>query len=414
MESERLSKGRENFIIALLFVACGSVMATRFGITNSFAYMKDVTVTPVEMGLIMSVHSIAWGISSLILGFLSDFVQKQRFFMIGCLVVSSVLGLAIGFAPSIETIIILRALIGVFQGPLLPLVQSAARMSSSPSRVGLNLGLVIAGGSLLGRSLPSAVVPSLSAQSNSAWRAPMIGIGAIGIVVGVFLLIFYKENKQASSSIKTRTKKVSVADIKDLLKNRNFLLGVFGAVGAIGWTLCLSTYAAAYLETETTATTAQLSLILSSSALAGMASNIVLPSLSDKIGRKPSYILCGIGLVLAPLILVLFRDNMGIVLPVVFYGVGHLVGNCGMSLNTYVIVGESVPTHLITTAYSICLCAGELLGGTAGPAIAGAVANQHGLSSAMYITSLFGALCLFCALLIKETLATKNGTASVK
>ncbi len=82
-----------------------------------------------------------------------------------------------------------------------------------------------------------------------------------------------------------------------------------------------------------------------------------------------------------------------------------------MSLNTYVIVGESVNPMLITTAYSICLCAGEIIGGTIGPAVAGVVANKYGLTMALVFAMAFAGLCLLASVFMKETLketATKE------
>lgn len=400
----------ENLIIFLLFFGTGAVMSTRFGITNTFAFMKDIQISPVEMGLIMSAHAIAWAISSVVLGSLADFVKKQRLFMIGCLLLSSVLGACIGFAKDIQTIIVLRVFIGIFQGPLLPLLQTAARENSSPTRLGFNQGCLIAGTSLLGQALPSAIIPTIASQADSAWRSPMIVIGIIGVAITVLIALVYRKPHAAEAQAITLEKqgKISPQELATLFKTRNFILGIIGAVGAIGWTLCLSTYAVTYLAKETAASTARLSAIISVSGIAGMLSNIIVPGLSDKLGRKPSYILCSLAMVMAPVVLLAFKGNMDSPLVLILYALSFFIGGCAMSLNTYVIVGESVAPYLVTTAYAVCLCVGELLGGTAGPAIAGVLAAQHGYSATMYVTMVCAAICLVASFFVRETLASKR------
>ena len=54
--------------------------------------------------------------------------------------------------------------------------------------------------------------------------------------------------------------------------------------------------------------------------------------------------------------------------------------------------------------------AGEILGGTAGPAIAGMLANKFGLSVAMGCAMGFGFICFCVSILTKETLKDKKKT----
>ena len=410
--SKKRSTGYESVIILILCMGTGAVMAARFGITSTFAYIKDIAITPVTMGLIMSAHAIAWAISSLVLGSLADFVQKQKLFLVGCLVLSSVATGLIGFAPNIQTVVILRVIIGVFQGPMLPLLQSTARMISSPSRVGFNQGCLIAGSSLLGQSLPAAIIPTIASKAPDAWRNPVVIIGIFGLGTAILLGLFIKGAKieQPSGEKHSPDSKISKKEIIELLKTRNFVGGVLGAVGAIGWTLCMSTYTAAYLETQTNAGTTRLSLIIAVGGIASMVSNIVLPAISDKIGRKPAYILCSVGLLLSPLVLIIFQNNMNSPMALILYTLSSLICGCAMTLNTYVIVGESVAPIMVAMAYSICLCAGEILGGTVGPAIAGMLANKFGLSAAMGCAVGFGCICFFVSILTKETLKDKKKT----
>lgn len=408
------SKGYENIMILILFAATGCVMAIRFGITNTFAYIGDIAMTPAQVGLVMSAHAMAWAISSLVLGLFAGVLKKQKLFLIVGLILSSVLSGCIGMVHSMQAVVILRVLIGICQGPLIPLLQTVAREVSSPERMGLNQGCLIAGTSLLGQSLPGALIPSIAAKSETAWRMPIIIIGVIGVVTAIAVLAGYpgkKREKARAAERKERTSSegtLSKKEVLELFKIKNFNLAMVGAVGAIGWTLCLTSFAATYMEVETNATTARLSTIIAVGGFAAMISNILLPGLSDKIGRKKCYIVCACGMILAPLVLILFRNQMDTPLPVILYAIGQLLGACAMSLGTYVIVGESVPAHLVTIGYSICLCMGELLGGTAGPAIAGILANTNGYIAGVAFAAGFGVVCLIVAFFFKETLKKKE------
>lgn len=399
-------KAYENMMILILFVATGGVMAIRFGITNTFAYIGDLEMTPTQIGLVMSAHAMAWAFSSLILGMFAGIWKKQKLFLIAGLVLSGVLSGGIGFANSMQTVILLRIAIGICQGPLIPLLQTVAREVSTPSRIGLNQGCLIAGTSLLGQSLPGAIVPTVASQSASAWRMPIIVIGIVCAITGIVVWFGYPKKSQGvfEQGEMTNETRLSFKEVTKLFKYRNFNLAMIGAVGAIGWTLCLTSYAATFMEVETNATIAKLSTIIAVGGFAAMLSNIVIPGVSDKLGRKKCYIVCACGMIIAPMVLILFRNGMDTPIPIVLYAIGQLLGACGMSLGTYVIVGESVPAHLVTIGYSICLFLGEIIGGTVGPAIAGVLANTHGYIMGIMFAAGCGVICLVVGLLFKESI----------
>lgn len=379
-------------------------MAIRFGITNAFPYMADLEITPGQMGLIMSAHAIAWGISSLVIGTWANIVQKQKLFMVVCLAAAGVLSALVAYAPNVETIIGLRVAIGIFQGPLLPLLQTAVRDVSKPSRVGLNQGILIAGTGLLGQSLPAAIIPSIAERSASAWRSPMAFIGIIGVVIAILLAFSYRPQRTSSAEqFEEVPSKITLKDLGTLFKNRNFVVCLFGAIGAIGWTLCMSSFTAAYLAVDAGVSTVQLSTIIALSGVAGMLSNLFLPGLSDRIGRKPAYIACAIALTGAPLMLLLLGPSMATAWGTGLYVMFFLVGGCAMTLNTYVIVGDSVNPALLTAAYSICLFAGEIFGGALGPPAAGAAADRFGLQAGIMFAAGFGLVCLIVSLVVKES-----------
>ena len=129
--------------------------------------------------------------------------------------------------------------------------------------------------------------------------------------------------------------------------------------------------------------------------------SLVLPMLSDKIGRKavilPSSLLAGVTM------LVLFGtpNSIGaIVLFVLFGGVPAILPLFAMSI----ISVESVRPSQCAAAIALVNGTCELLGSAMGPLLGGAAADYWGLAAAMLLGGICMILCVPVTALMSETL----------
>jgi MFS family permease len=125
----------------------------------------------------------------------------------------------------------------------------------------------------------------------------------------------------------------------------------------------------------------------------------VVPSISDRIGRRPTLVLfslvaacCPIALLFAPSPMIL-----GVLMVLTFTGLGCF------TLFMSTIPAETVPREVMATALGMIMGVGELVGGFVAPTVAGFAADQFGLSIVMWISCGGALLAAGLSLLLKET-----------
>jgi YNFM family putative membrane transporter len=145
--------------------------------------VQEFGVTPATSSLAVSLTAIVMAVAMLFASSLSEVVGRKAL-MLGALVGSSVLTLALYIAPSWDSILILRALAGLALSgaPAVTLAYLGEEMA--PRAVAPAVGLYI-GGSALG-GMAGRLVAAWLADFGS-WRLAMAGLGVLGLVsAGVF------------------------------------------------------------------------------------------------------------------------------------------------------------------------------------------------------------------------------------
>ncbi len=137
-----------------------------------------------------------------------------------------------------------------------------------------------------------------------------------------------------------------------------------------------------------------------------------MPLASDRFGRKPVLIFGSLIGMTAPLAAVYFHG------PILVLGLLMFVGwitNGIFPLFMGTIPGESLPRAHIATAMGIVVGIGEILGGVAGPFVAGQLADRTslGLQAPMFLMAGFCAVAGVIALFLKETAPAKVGATAV-
>ena len=386
----------ENLLVTIMFFAAGIVFLDRFGIAYAFPFIgPELKLDNAQLGLSISATAFAWAVSSILFSIISDRLGgRKKVIIVTSLIVFSLATGLTGLAQGFGSLIAIRVLIGFAEGPALPLIQSAVVAASSEHRRGRNLGIVIAGTGLIGGALPPILVGLLA--GSIGWRPTFAFIAVPGLIIAVLVAVFMKEGRNQSIT----GNKFSLSAFRQALANRNVILGFIGAICLIGYTITLSAFVPLFLSKSQTFGPGQAALILTLVGLAGAVANLVMPSLSDSIGRKPAFLLAAAGAILVPIIYILGQNQF----PVLFLTVLlTLVGSGALTIIMYVIPGESVPRALAASTFAVLIAAGETLGGTAGPAVGGALADRYGLAGALVFCAVLAAVSLIAGLFLRET-----------
>jgi MFS family permease len=122
--------------------------------------------------------------------------------------------------------------------------------------------------------------------------------------------------------------------------------------------------------------------------------------LSDRYGRRPILALFALVGVISPVTTVLFSGPYPAM--VLVMGVGFLAIGC-FSLFMATVPSETIPASYVATALGFIMGLGEIIGGVAGPTLAGMAADAFGPATPMWMAAVLGfAAALFC-LMLDET-----------
>ena len=140
----------ENGLLALLSVTFGLVFIDRFALVYLSPFIaKDLGLNNTQIGLLVSALSITWAISGYFTTAWAEAKNKKKAVFIASVILFSLASITSGFATGFVMLILSRLLMGFFEGPTLPLIQSFIAKEASPNRSGLNMGILQSFGSTL-------------------------------------------------------------------------------------------------------------------------------------------------------------------------------------------------------------------------------------------------------------------------
>ncbi|WP_138495026.1 MFS transporter [Paenibacillus pinistramenti] len=387
----------ENSLLLMLSFGYGMIFMDRFSITYLFPNIaSEFHLNNAQLGLTMSVVGFAWGVSAIIFSYISDIIKKKKFMLILFLMIFSLSTLFSGLATGFVGLILSRAILGIAEGPSAPLIQTSMMTESTPSRRGLNTGIIISCSSILGSLSPLLMV---AIANSMGWRYAFYIITIPGIIVSLLLMKFMREPKTTAET--EGPSKIRLSDVKIVLKSRNIWISIVAAIFNVGFMITgFSSFAPTFLMDVGHFSQSQSAQIMSVYGLVAFIWNISIPWLSDRIGRKPTVLIAGIMGILTPLSFIFFHSNYTmLIVCITLFGAGQALG----SLLFFVIPGESVPIALMATATAIINFVGEVVGGTIGPALDGALADQYSLYWTMILTTGAAVIVFLVSLGYKET-----------
>ena len=393
--------------VAMLALGFGLVGLDRFIILPLFpVMMADLHLDYQDLGNISAVLAIAWGISSIFMGRLSDRIGRRKVLIPAVLLFSLLAGLS-GLANGVAALLLIRAVMGVSEGAFTPTAIAATAESSYPRRRGLNIGIQQAFFPILGLGLAPVLATQLLLVLPS-WRWVFVVVSLPGFILAWFMYRRLQETRVAP--VANEGEGQAQGRWLDALRYRNVALNILGMFCMLTSLFVLSVMMPNYLTDYLHLSLQQMGFVMSAIGLGGFIGQLVLPGLSDRIGRKP--VVLGSFVATALCIGLLMRTGAE---PLTLFVVLFLTTFFNFSMICMTvgpITSESVPLPLVSTATGLVVGIGEVFGGGVAPALAGFIAQQHGIQYTLYL-ALGGALLgLLVASALRETAPARRAASA--
>lgn len=377
----------ENGIVTLMALTFGVLFFDRLALNFLIPFVtQDIDLNNTQIGLLAGGLSLAWAVSSYFTTSWSETNNKNKVVFLGAVFVFSICSIGSGFAFSFVTLLLARVVMGVAEGPLIPLAQTFVEKESTPSRLGLNVGILQAVGSALMGSIIAPVVLVQIAE-EMGWRSAFFIAGVPGLIVGLVAWFYLKPSTTRSAKVKSK----STLSLGELWKYHNIRWGMFAACCTFGWWFSLLPFLANYFVSEQGMSTEKMGMTMGLLGVSGLLSSIVIPAVSDKIGRKKAlFFALFVGLFFS--FSVYFLSGSALLLPAIFityFAMG------GIPLAAAIIPSEAVPLHLKGKAIGLITGAAEIFGGVLIPALAGGLSDAIDPSAFLWVSAAMVVMGLF-------------------
>jgi predicted MFS family arabinose efflux permease len=392
----------ESLLITILFLAWGTVFLDRMSELYLAPYIvPEFHLSDEQVGMLASALAVTWAISTLLFGALSDRLGRRKI-LLPAMFAFSLLSWLSGVARSFEELLLVRALMGVAEGPTWSIMTALIEESSPPERRGRNVGIVVSAAALVGL----AVAPVLTTQvaSRWGWRWAFFVAGVPGIIIGVLMWKFVKE--PPPKSLDPRHPRPGFSDYFSVLRHRNMWLCCLAAAGFVSWLFLMNVFAPLYITQAAHQPATVAGLLLGAGGLGSFFIGLIFPGLSDHFGRRPILMLMAVMCTVVPLALLVPPLYS---VPWLLAGI-LFVTNAGQGVASLVMVlvpTESVPPQFAATSIGLATLVGEIVGATAAPTLGGALAERHGLATPLWMSAMGSAMIFGIALLLRETVQVR-------
>jgi len=395
--------------VLTLSLAFGLVGLDRFILPPLFpAMMKDLDLNYQDLGNLVGALGIAWGVSAIVIGGLSDRLGRRRV-LVPAVVLFSLLSVFSGMATGLISLLFMRAIMGVAEGAVAPTGVAAAVEASHPARRGMNNGIFQCSISLFG----SGIGPILATQllEFTTWRKVFWLVGIPGLVVASLLWFIIRE--PAATAVHGTADAPKRVPMSRIFKHRNVPLSMVTLLCAMTGVFVLSAVMPNYLVDYLKLTGPQMGFVTSAIGFGGALGQFGLLTVSDFIGRRTTTVLSFILAAVSLWIFIHTGANPSMLFGVLFVAAMFNFG--ALAILAGPIPAEAAPIGLIASAAGIVIGAGEIFGGGIAPSIAGAIAQNAGIQYTLYFALGGQVVGLVLSLFLRETAprrASRGGSVS--
>ncbi len=393
---------RENGILVLLGTLFGMAMVDRQAIIFLGPFIvPDLHLSNSQFGILASGLAICWAISALTIGAWSDKLGTRKPFLIASAVLFSLLSAMSGLATGFLLMLVIRCLTGASQGFFLPVAVSVLGPASSPTRRGLNTGLLQNFFSSVLCGFAPIVLVLLA--DKWSWRWALILTAVPTLVLLPLLALFIRDPASAPKSPRMQAGINIVGDhhtLWSIIFIRNIMLCMLISCMMVGWLMLFTSFSPLFLVKFRGISPQVMAGLMGVLGFSGAVTGFLASGVSDRIGRKSVLVgACCIAL-LCPLAILYYKG------PIVGLGALMFVGFAGtgaMPLFMAVIPGEAVPSRLAATAMGLVICVGEIAGGFISPMVGGWLADHFDLRAPIYLSATMATLAVILSCFVRES-----------
>lgn len=386
LDKKMASAPKEWQTLGLMALGFALVNLDRFIMYPLFPVMaRELGFDYQDIGLISAAVALTWGVSSIVFGRLSDRLGRRGILVTAVLSFSVLCGVT-GVALGLGSLLLIRAVMGVFEGAFVPVSIATVVDASPANHVGRNTGIQ----QLMAPLVGSALAPVLAIQLLHAlpsWRWVFIVTALPGLVCAWLIFSRLVEPTRAKP-LHGDTPSTQVP-IRKVLAYPNVALCSAGFCFWLAPIVVFSALMPSYLTDFLHLELNQMGVVMSMIGVGGAAGMLVFPALSDRWGRKTMMVGC-LAMAMVPTWLLIQTGADPVLLSVLMFTAAFFAS--GVIAMVHSVTADNVPAHHVSTATGFVVGAGEIVGGAIAPAIAGGLAKAIGI--AVIVPFVLGCLAL--------------------
>ena len=368
----------ERKTLILLGLGFGLVGLDRWIVAPLFPHMmRDLGLNFQQLGSLIGILSVAWGIWAIAMGPVSDRIGRKKILVV-TMVAFSLLSSLSGLAASFGSLMLIRAIMGVAEGAFTPASVAATGEASLPSRRGFNQGLQLSMFSLLGLGFAPIVATQLL-RIVPSWHWVFMISAVPGLIVAALIATVLRAHPRNELPHPDRAH--AKAKWSELFRSRNVILATFAILCAMAGIFVVSAMVPTYLVEVLHLDTQAMGFVVSAIGFGGFVGSFGVAGVSDYIGRRPAAVIAFVGA--AVLLYVFSRTgaNPQLLFALLFGISVFALGLLGLLSGP--IATEAAPLGLVASSVGFVSGTGEIFGGGLAPVIAGFIAQHFGLQATL-------------------------------
>ena len=403
-QSSDLQPRRSEFAIVTVLSLCwGFVILDITGINVLMPFIApNLRLDNTHIGLLESAYWLPFGLSSYLTGEIADRIGRRKTLFLVVMLLFAIFSVLPGLTHSFTSIMIARLIMGLFEGPVLPMAQSIIATKCPPERRAMDMGIVQnVGSGVLGLMAPILLV---ALAVHWGWRAGFFFVALPSLICAACIARFFPPDRAlhdvGATVSATEAAQHGRQGIREILRYRNIWLCVINACLFTAFVLIARGYMPLFFIQVKHMLPERMGILMSLLAVSGLILGVLFPAMADRIGRKPTAVISSL-LGLACPLAALYYGGPWQVLGLLMF-IGWAPGSaCILFLAT--IPSETVPAQSISTAIGLTFAIGTLVGGFIGPAVAGWSSDQWGLQSSLLIDAGCALAMAIVSLGLRET-----------
>ncbi len=403
----------ETRLIWVLTITFGFVFFDRNAANFLMPFIaNDLHLNNSQIGLVASALSFTWAVGAFVGGAYSDRTGNRKSFLLITVVAFSLCSFASGLAASFLALFLTRLLMGLAEGPILPIAQSLVAIESTAAKRGNNMGVMQNFGSnLLGSFAAPLVLVAIASTYNWRWAFYLAGVP--GLIMALLIAKYVRQPAAAITPAKTGAQTAAPLEpsmgYREMLQHRNMWLCMLIAIFMVAWMVLGWAFLPLFYTKVRQIGNGQMSVLMSVLGLSAAFFSFVVPALSDRFGRRPIIVIFNFIGLLVPLATLYFEGSLFALGALIFIG-WSASGTFPLFMGT--VPSETIPARYVATSLGIVVGLGEILGGVSAPAIAGRAADHYGLQAPLVIMTVCAIVGTVLALFLLETAPIRRPAAS--